>query len=173
MLLPCTPTTWLVPYPELLWWGTLPASAHTYTKISAFLCWKWKFQPIKIELNQIWTFLICDWPTKLSPISHLVTREAPFVFETLRVDLDETFRDSPNRELAFKFCIQGIKLLQSLFMKPYSVLHFGIKKVMQTRNYKVLRNLCTPRIIWVKHTLSHMWTNLAQFISCVQPWKKL
>lgn len=42
--------------------------------------------------------------TRLSPISHLVTSEVFFVFETFSVDLDATLRDSPNKELDFRLC---------------------------------------------------------------------
>jgi len=40
--------------------------------------------------------------SRLSPISHLVTSEVFFVFETFSVDLDATLRDSPNKELDFR-----------------------------------------------------------------------
>lgn len=42
--------------------------------------------------------------TKLSPSSHLVTREEFFVFETFTADLGTTLSGSPNRELAFRLC---------------------------------------------------------------------
>jgi hypothetical protein len=42
--------------------------------------------------------------TKLSPISHLVTRVEFFAFETFSDDFGTTLNDSPKSELDFKLC---------------------------------------------------------------------
>lgn len=42
--------------------------------------------------------------TRLSPISHLVTRDDCFVFEAFNDDLGTCFSDSPKRELDFRLC---------------------------------------------------------------------
>ena len=42
--------------------------------------------------------------TRLSPISHLVTSEEFFVFETFNDDLGTTLSDSPNSELDLRLC---------------------------------------------------------------------
>jgi hypothetical protein len=42
--------------------------------------------------------------TKLSPISHLVTRVEFFAFETFNDDFGTTLNDSPKSELDFKLC---------------------------------------------------------------------
>lgn len=62
-------------------------------RLSSFLTYQ--AHEIKITSMQL---------TKLSPISHLVTREEFFVLETFRDDFGTTLNDSPKSELDFKPC---------------------------------------------------------------------
>lgn len=70
--------------------------------------------------------------TKLSPISHFVTKEELFVLDTFSDDLGATRNDSPNNELDFKLC----KNLMSY-----------LKRQKRIQNFKVMNSKSLERVL--------------------------
>lgn len=91
---------------QSLIWGCLckklllqQTSVHNTSKTSTTFIYIYILLPI----NSLTKFI--ELLTRLSPISHLVTRVVDFfALETLSDDLGVTRRASPNNELGFRFC---------------------------------------------------------------------
>lgn len=79
--------------------------------------------------------------TKLSPISHLVTREEFFVFEAFSDDFGTTLNDSPNSELDFKLC-------HAYHTRTHPFTNIQLFHSKESKPRKDDMNMCTHMLYW-------------------------